>query len=75
MCDRGVGGSDSVRLCPGGGGGGLFLARLELLLLGIWELGEKGEDDEGGARGRQTNTNKKTKTSCYEVMGRRSKDK
>lgn len=29
-----------MRLWPGGGGGGLFLERLELLLPEVWEAGE-----------------------------------
>lgn len=49
-----MGGSDSVRLCPGGGGGGLFLDRVELPLLGLCKAGveevgveEVGFDREG----------------------------
>lgn len=30
LWESGLGGSDRVRLCPGGGGGGLFLDRVEL---------------------------------------------
>lgn len=53
-----MGGSDSVRLCPGGGGGGLFLDRVELPLLGLCEAGVEGVGfDRGGADGR-TNKNK-----------------
>lgn len=44
---RGLGGSDRVRLCPGGGGGGLFLDRVELPPVVSVEWGPDG----GGAGG------------------------
>lgn len=51
-----MGGSDSVRLWPGGGGGGLFLESVELLLAGIWEPGERGADDDDGRARTHTQT-------------------
>lgn len=48
-----MGGSDRVRLCPGGGGGGLFFDRVELPLAGVCAAGvEGGRFDNGGAGGK-----------------------
>lgn len=56
--DSGVGGSESVRLCPGGGGGGLFFDKVELPLAGVCATGarvEGGRFDKGGAGGKINN--------------------
>ena len=37
LCCTGLGGSESVRLCPGGGGGALFLDRVPLPPADGWE--------------------------------------
>lgn len=48
-----MGGSLSVRLCPGGGGGGLFFDRAELPLAGVCAAGvEGGRFNKGGAGGK-----------------------
>lgn len=44
-----LGGSDRVRLCPGGGGGGLFLDRVELTPGVSAEGGPVGVGGAGGA--------------------------
>lgn len=68
-----MGGSESVRLWPGGGGGGLFLESVELLLAGIWEPGEGGEDDNDGSTRMGVNKQKqdtnKITISCNEITG------
>ncbi len=45
-----MGGSDCVRLCPGGGGGGLFFDRVELPQAGV--CAEGGRFNKGGAGGK-----------------------
>lgn len=47
LWESGLGGSDRVRLCPGGGGGGLFLDRVELPP----GVSVEGGPDGGGAGG------------------------
>lgn len=58
-----------MRLWPGGGGGGLFLDNVELLLAGIWEPGESGEDDDdGGARTRVNKQEHKTHSKKKKII-------
>ena len=64
--DRELGGSDRVRLCPGGGGGGLFLDRVALAP-GVKGVVEGGPDEmrAGGVTHTHTHTRVHTHTHTH----------